>query len=52
MNNTNIIPNSLFVSLELPVNSFQINTPHSAAIIGAPCPKAYEIAAPAFPAAM
>ena len=29
-------PKSLSVDLELPVNSFQINTPHKAAIIGAP----------------
>lgn len=44
-----------FVSLadlELPINSFQINTPHKAAIIGAPCPSAYEMAVPAFSAAI
>ena len=37
-NRINITPRSLFVDLELPINSFQINTPHKAAIIGAPCP--------------
>ena len=28
------------VNLEAPLNSFQINTPHNAATIVAPCPKA------------
>ena len=36
MNRINMIPKSLSVDLELPVNSFQINTPPQAAIIGAP----------------
>ena len=51
-NRINITPRSLFVDLELPINSFQINTPHKAAIIGAPCPSAYEMAVPAFSAAI
>ena len=33
-------PKSLFVALELLVNSFQMKTPQRAAIIGAPCPSA------------
>ena len=36
MNNINMTPKSLFVALELPVNSFQMKTPQRAAIIGAP----------------
>ena len=35
-----------------PRNSFHTKTPHTAATIGAPCPSAYDTAAPAFPAAM
>ena len=52
INRMNITPNNLFVALELPVNSFHIKTPHRAAIMGAPCPSAYEMAAPALPAAI
>ena len=37
---TNIRASSMLTMLLLPLNSFQINTPQSAAIIGAPCPNA------------
>ena len=52
INRTNMQARRIFTVREEPLNSFQMNMPHKAAIIGAPCPKAYEIAAPAFPAAM
>ena len=35
-----------------PLNSFHTNTPHNAATSVAPCPKPYETAAPALPAAI
>ena len=50
--NTNIISNIKLVPLGAPLNSFQINTPQRAATSVAPCPKPYEIAGPAFPAAI
>ena len=40
------------VSLGAFLNSFQMNTPHRAATNVAPCPKPYEIAGPALPAAI
>ena len=52
MKNTNIKPSKRPVALSEPLNSFQIKIPQIAAIIGAPCPSAYEMAAPAFPALM
>ena len=40
MKKRNIRTSSRLTVLLPPLNSFQMNTPHSAAIIGAPCPRA------------
>ena len=52
INSKNIIPNSQLTVLLAPLNSFQMKTPQIAAIIGAPCPSAYETAGPATSAAI
>ena len=52
MNNINIAISILLTLFVDPLNSFHIKTPQSAATIGAPCPKPYEIAGPAFSAAI
>ena len=49
---TNIVASNKLVLFEEPLNSFQIKTPHNAATRVAPWPSPYEIAAPAFPAAI
>ena len=48
----NITIKNTLVPLGAFLNSFQINTPHNAAIKVAPCPSPYEIAGPAMPAAI
>lgn len=50
INNINIKANVPLTRGCTDLNSFHINTPHKAATKVAPCPKPYEIAAPALPA--
>jgi hypothetical protein len=40
INRTNMQARRIFTVREEPLNSFQINMPHRAAIMGAPCPNA------------
>ena len=40
MKKRNITASSVLVLRSAPLNSFQMKTPHTAAIIGAPCPSA------------